>query len=181
MNMNATKGEELLTEFWAKVWNPPYDLDTIDRLCTQDFVITNAGTDIVGQAAFKEWIKAFTSKIREPRLVSHDMFSSVDGTRVVSRWTLTGFNQGMFGTPADDRPVQFTGIAIWGEVRNGKLPRNWVERSALRSQSLGVSMELLAVSAISVRRCVPGARTAGSGRAGRPGVAPRRPGAMGFA
>jgi predicted ester cyclase len=129
MNMNATKGEELLTEFWAKVWNPPYDLDTIDRLCTQDFVITNAGTDIVGQAAFKEWIKAFTSKIREPRLVSHDMFSSVDGTRVVSRWTLAGFNRGMFGTPADDRPVQFTGIAIW-EVRNGKLARNWVERSA---------------------------------------------------
>ena len=26
----------------------------------------------------------------------------------------------MFGAPADDRPVQFTGIAIW-EVRNGKL------------------------------------------------------------
>jgi hypothetical protein len=86
----------------VQVWNPPYDLDTIDRLCTEDFVITNAGTDIVGQAAFKEWIKVFTSKIREPRLVSHDMFSSVDGTRVVSRWTVTGFNRGMFGTPADD-------------------------------------------------------------------------------
>jgi hypothetical protein len=28
----ATKGEELLTEFWAKVWNLPYDLDTIDGL-----------------------------------------------------------------------------------------------------------------------------------------------------
>ena len=35
----------------------------------------------------------------------------------------------MFGAPADDRPVQFTGIAIW-EVRNGKLAYNWVERSA---------------------------------------------------
>jgi predicted ester cyclase len=127
--MISTKGEELLTEFWAKVWNPPYDLVIIDRLCTEDVVITNAGTDIVGQAAFKQWIKAFTSKIREPRLLSHDMFSSVDGSRVVSRWTLTGFNQGMFGTPADDRPVQFTGIAIW-EVRNGKLAHNWVERSA---------------------------------------------------
>jgi SnoaL-like domain len=136
--------------------DPSRRSDHYGQLDSEDVVITHAGTDIVGQAAFKEWIKAFTSKIREPRLVSHDMFSSVDGTRVVSRWTLTGFNQGMFGTPADDRPVQFTGIAIWGEVRNGKLPRNWVERSALRSQSLGVSMELLAVSAISVRRCVPG-------------------------
>jgi predicted ester cyclase len=83
----------------------------------------------VGQTAFKEWIKAFTSKLRELRLVSHDMFSNVDGTRVVSRWTVTGFNQGMFGTPADDRPVQFTGMAIW-EVRNGKLAHNWVERRA---------------------------------------------------
>lgn len=129
MDTIATKGEELLTEFWAKVWNPPYDLDTIDRLCTEDFVITNAGTDIVGRAAFKEWINAFTSKIREPRLVSHDMFSSLDGSRVVSRWTVTGFNRGMFDTPADDRPVQFTGIAIW-EVRNGKLAHNWIERSA---------------------------------------------------
>lgn len=129
MDRIATKGEELLTEFWAKVWNPPYDLDTIDRLCTEDFVITNAGTDVVGRAAFKEWINAFTSKIREPRLVSHDMFSSLDGSRVVSRWTVTGFNRGMFDTPADDRPVQFTGIAIW-EVRNGKLAHNWIERSA---------------------------------------------------
>jgi hypothetical protein len=36
MDTIATKGEELLTEFWAKVWNPPYDLDTIDRLCTEE-------------------------------------------------------------------------------------------------------------------------------------------------
>ena len=52
----------------------------------------------------------------QPRYVR----ASVDGSRVVSRWTVTGFNRGMFGAPADDRPVQFTGIAIW-EVRNGKL------------------------------------------------------------
>jgi steroid delta-isomerase-like uncharacterized protein len=129
MDAIAPKAEELLAEFWAKVWNPPYDLDTVDRLCTEDLVITNAGTDIVGRTAFKEWIKAFTSKIQELRLVSDDMFSSTDGTRVVSRWTVTGFNRGMFGTPADDRPVQFTGIAIW-ELRDGKLAHNWVERSA---------------------------------------------------
>ena len=35
----------------------------------------------------------------------------------------------MFGTSADDRAVEFTGIAIW-EVRDGKLAHNWVERSA---------------------------------------------------
>ncbi len=57
------------------------------------------------------------------------MFPSADGTRVVSRWTVTGFNAGMFGTSPDSRPVRFTGIAVW-EVRDGRLAHNWVERSA---------------------------------------------------
>lgn len=125
-----TSGERLLTEFWAKVWNSPQDFDAIDRLCTEDFIITTSGKDIVGRAAFKQWVRAFSAKIREPRLKNLDMFSSADGTRVVSRWVTTGFNRGMFGTPPDERPVEFTGIAIW-EVRDGKLAHNWVERSAL--------------------------------------------------
>ena len=60
---------------------------------------------------------------------NRDIFTSADGTRVVSRWAATGRNRGMFGTSADDRAVEFTGIAIW-EVRDGKLAHNWVERSA---------------------------------------------------
>lgn len=125
-----TEGEKLLTEFWQKIYNPPQDLDTIDRLCTDDFVLTSGGVDVaVGRAAFRQWVQSFSSKIRDLRLKNLDMFSSADGTRVVSRWVVTGFNRGMFSTPADDRPVEFTGIAVW-EVRNGKLAHNWVERSA---------------------------------------------------
>lgn len=124
-----TEGEKLLTEFWAKIYNSPQDLDTIDRLCTEDFILTTSGKDVVGRKAFKEWVASFSGKIRDMRLTSLDMFSSADGTRVVSRWVVTGFNRGMLGTPADDQPVEFTGIAIW-EVRNGKLAHNWVERSA---------------------------------------------------
>ncbi len=63
------------------------------------------------------------------KLTNLDMFTSADGTRVVSRWRVTGFNNGMFGTPPDGQPVEFTGIAVW-EVRDGKLAHNWVERSA---------------------------------------------------
>ena len=124
-----TKGEELLTEFWAKVYNPPQDLSAIDRLCTEDFILTTSGTDIVGREAFKEWARSFSGKIRDMHLKNLDMFSSADGTRVVSRWTVTGFNRGVLGMPADDRPIEFTGIAVW-EVRDGKLAHNWVERSA---------------------------------------------------
>ena len=124
-----TEGEKLLTEFWAKIYNQPQDLDTIDRLCTEDFVLTTSGKDIVGRAAFKAWVTSFSGKIRDLRLTSHDMFSSADGKRVVSRWVVTGFNRGMFGTAPDDQPIEFTGIAVW-EVRDGKLAHNWVERSA---------------------------------------------------
>jgi steroid delta-isomerase-like uncharacterized protein len=123
------QAEALLTEFWAKVWNPPYDHSTIDRLCAEDFVLTNAGTNIQGRDAFKAWVQSFSQRIGNPRLASHDMFPNPDGTRVVSRWTVTGTNRGMFNTPADERPITFTGIAIW-EVRDGKLAHNWVERSA---------------------------------------------------
>jgi ketosteroid isomerase-like protein len=124
-----TAGERLLSELWAKVYNPPQDLDAIDRLCTEDFVLTSAGTDVVGRAAFKEWARSFTAKIRDMRLTSLDMFSSADGTRVVSRWIVHGFNKGVLNTPPDDRPIELTGIAVW-EVRDGKLAHNWVERSA---------------------------------------------------
>ena len=125
-----TTGEKLLTEFWAKVWNLPQDLDTIDRLCTGDFVLTSGGKDIVGRKAFKEWVKGFSAKIGDMRLTNLDMFTSADGTRVVSRWIMKGVNLGMLGTAADRQPVEFTGIAVW-EVRDGKLAHNWVERSAL--------------------------------------------------
>lgn len=129
MALYGSHGEELLTELWAKVYNLPQDLDAIDRLCTDDFILSNPDGEVVGRAAFKEWARAFTSKIRDIRLKSLDMFSSADGTRVVSRWVVTGFNRGVLGSPPDDRPIQISGIAVW-EVRDGKLAHNWVERSA---------------------------------------------------
>ncbi len=121
--------EHMLLQFWEGVWNPPYDLALVDRLMTEDFVITSAGEDVRGRAAFKAWIAAFQKKIADLRMRSRDHFTSADGKRVVSRWEATGRNRGMFGTAPDDRAVEFTGIAVW-EVRDGKLAHNWVERSA---------------------------------------------------
>jgi predicted ester cyclase len=129
MNLFSNIGEELLRELWAKVYNLPQNLDVIDRLCTDDFVLSNSDGDVVGRAAFKEWARTFTSKIRDIKLTNLDMFSGADGKRVVSRWVVTGYNQGVLGSQPDDRPIRLTGIAVW-EVRDGKLAHNWVERSA---------------------------------------------------
>jgi predicted ester cyclase len=59
------------------------------------------------------------------------MVGSVDrsGDRLISRWITRGGNNGLFGLPADGRPIDFTGIAIW-RVESGRLAECWAERSA---------------------------------------------------
>jgi hypothetical protein len=41
-----------------------------------------------------------------------ETFQNEDGSRVVSRWRITGKNNGILGTPADQQPISFTGTAI---------------------------------------------------------------------
>ncbi len=118
-----------LLQFWEGVWNPPYDIDLVDRLMTEDFVITSAGVDTEGRDAFKDWIRGFQSKVGDLRITNQDVFVSELGDRVVSRWEVRGKNLGMFGTEKTKEPISFTGIAVW-EWRDGKLAHNWVERSA---------------------------------------------------
>lgn len=60
---------------------------------------------------------------------NREIFTGMEGKRVVSRWQATGRNRGLFGTAANGEPVEFTGLAVW-EVRDGRLAHNWVERSA---------------------------------------------------
>jgi len=121
--------EHLLLTFWEGVWNPPYDLGLVDRLMTEDFVITSAGKDVIGREKFKEWIRGFQSKLGDQRLENREIFTGMGGKRVVSRWLATGLNRGLFGTAANGQPVEFTGLAVW-EVRDGRLAHNWIERSA---------------------------------------------------
>jgi predicted ester cyclase len=115
--------------FWDNVWSPPYNLDLIDELMVEDFIITNAGKDIIGRENFKNWVASFQKTIRNGRLENLEIFESKDGTRVVSRWKFTGYHNGMFGLEPNGKPIELTGTAIW-EIRDNKLAHNWVERSA---------------------------------------------------
>lgn len=128
-----SQAERLVTEFWDRVWTPQPDLTAIDDLLVEDFILTNAGSDVKGRAAFKEWVSAFQTKAKGIRLEADETFANADGTRVTSRWRATGINNGVLGTPPDGKRISFTGIAIW-EIRwtpeGAKLAHNWVERSA---------------------------------------------------
>jgi hypothetical protein len=45
-------------------------------------------------------------------------------------WHVTGKNNGILGTSPDQKPIVFTGMAIWDVRSDGKLVRNRVERAA---------------------------------------------------
>ena len=119
----------VVTRFWMEVWNPPYRMETIDELMVADFTITTDGKDIKGRDAFKKWLQGFQTKVADLKVVPQEILATRDGTRVITRMVATGRNNGMFGTPPDNAPVEFVAISIM-EVKDGKIVHNWVERSA---------------------------------------------------
>lgn len=115
--------------FWNNVWSHPHDLSLIDDLMVEDFVITNAGTEIQGRENFKQWVSGFLKTVHNANLETLDIFESKDGSKVVSRWRFTGTHNGMLGLEPNQKPVVLTGTAVW-LIRDNRLAHNWVERSA---------------------------------------------------
>lgn len=121
--------ERLVLEFFDRVWHVPHELDAIDELMTEDYVITTAGKEVKGREAFKHWVGVFQQQLFEAKTESVELFYNQEQDKVVSRWVCSGRNNGLFGLPADQQFVSFTGMAIW-TVRDGRLAACWVERSA---------------------------------------------------
>ena len=121
--------EELVHEFFSRVWSPPHELEAINELMTEDYAITTAGVTIKGREQFKSWVAHFQTLLLDAKNESLDIFSNKTQDKVVSRWTSSGRNNGLFNLPADNKPVSFSGIAIWS-VRDNRLSECWVERSA---------------------------------------------------
>jgi SnoaL-like polyketide cyclase len=121
----------ILHNFWAQVWQSPQNPDAIDDLVTEDFVISSGGTDIATPAEFKKWVIGFQESVRDLEFEAVETFQNADGTRVVSRWVLTGRNNGYAGTEPCGSPIRMTGVAVWAVREDGKLAHNWVERNAL--------------------------------------------------
>lgn len=128
--MTPEESVALVESFWEEVW-VACDPAAVYDFVTHDFIITSAGVDISGPEDFKTWVARFQSRIADLRWETIETFSNLDGSRVASRFRITGRNNGMLGLPADGKPVAFTGTAIFAVTPTGKLARNWVERSAL--------------------------------------------------
>jgi len=139
-NSPEQASKALVTRFFSELWNPPYKMEVIDELVSDDFVITNAGTDIVGKEGFKKWVQALGSQFIDLRLHIEEIVATADGQRVTARMIASGRNNGAFGTKADKQPITLTVTAIVA-VKEGKIVHNWVEKSALELQQKIISAQ----------------------------------------
>jgi steroid delta-isomerase-like uncharacterized protein len=127
--MSGQSSVDIVHAFWEQVWNA-HNPDAVDDFVVDDFVIVTGGVRITGRENFKSWIAAFLDAVQDLHLEVTESFQNADGTRVASRWLLTGRNNGILGTPPDQREVHVTGTAVWAVREDGKLLCNWVERAS---------------------------------------------------
>ncbi len=120
----------IVHRFWAEVWQRPQNPDAIDSLVTEDFVITSGGNDIVSRDAFKAWVIEFQSKVIDMDFHIVESFQNHDGSRVASRWRVTGRNNGIMGTEPNGAPIEMVGTAVFKVGGDGLIRHNWVDRNA---------------------------------------------------
>ncbi len=128
--MSRSSSVEIVEEFWDAVWNA-HDPDATDDFVVDDFMLVNAGSEITPKETFKQWIGDFLGRINDLRLEVIETFQNEDGSRVASRFRVTGRDNGILGTERDQREITFTGTAVWAVREDGKLLTNWVERSSV--------------------------------------------------
>ncbi len=131
--MEKSSGIDAVHNFWEQVWRSPQNFDAIDDLVVEDFVIISGGLRIEGREAFKKWAEDFSTTIGNFDSEIVDSFENHDGSRVASIFTITGTNNGAFGTNPDDSHIEMTGIAISTVRDDGMLVSNQVERSAFEA------------------------------------------------
>lgn len=119
----------IVERFWREVWqgkNP----DAADQLVAEDFAVTSGGTLISSRDTFKKWVAGFLASIDDFNFEVVEIFQNESGDRVVSRWVVTGKNNGFMGTAPCQSPIRMTGTAVIHVREDGLLQHNWVERNA---------------------------------------------------
>lgn len=126
--MAKVNAVQIVEDFFTAVWQQQ-DVEAVDRFVVEDFVITTDGVDIVSREKFKQWVTGFLQRIDDFHFEIIESFQNEEGTRVASRWRVSGKNNGVLGSVPDQQPISFTGTAVWALNAEGKLLHNWVERS----------------------------------------------------
>ena len=104
--------------------------DAVDRFVADDVVIEAGGQEISGNDNVKNWVKEFLDHVNDLHVDAIETFQNDDGTRVTSRWVLTGSNNGILGTEPNGKPIAMTGTSVWTVGDDGKLQHGSVEQAS---------------------------------------------------
>lgn len=124
------KSFETVLAFWNEVWNA-HNPAAVEKFVTDDVVVVVAGNEIRGKDKLQSWIAEFLDKVSDLQMEALETFQNQDGSRVTSRWMLTGANNGLLGTEANGAPIAMSGIAVWELDDNQKLRRSWIELASM--------------------------------------------------
>jgi len=128
--LTKTEAERMMARY-AEARNTP-DLGVLDTIYAGDVVVhdCSAPSDIVGLDALKAYYQGSHTAFPD----FHIHFNGIDATHdtVVSRWTITGTNDGPLpgGLPATHQHVKFSGVAL-SRVAGGKIVEEWVDFNVL--------------------------------------------------
>lgn len=128
-NRAGMRSTELVTSFWEDVWNA-HRPDAVDRFLADDVVVEASGREIAGKENVKQWVQQFLGQVNNLHIEVLQTFQNEDGSRVTSRFMLTGDNNGIFGTNPNGKPIALPSIAVWS-VNDGKLQHGWVEQASI--------------------------------------------------
>jgi predicted ester cyclase len=122
------RSTEIVNAFWHDV-SRAHEPDAVDRFVADGIVIEAGGQEISGIDNVKNWVKQFLDHVNDLHVDTIETFQTENGTRVTSRWVLTGTNNGILGTEPNGKPVAMTGTAVW-TVNDEKLQRGSVEQAS---------------------------------------------------
>jgi|SRR3981189_1765900 hypothetical protein len=117
--MSTSNSVDIVHVFWDQVWN-----------AHDAAAVVTGGETTTGRENYKRWVAGFLAKVNDLHLEVIESFQNAGGSRVASRWLLTGKNNGLLGTQPDQQDIAMTGTAVWAVREDGKLLTNWVERAS---------------------------------------------------
>jgi len=125
MPTTMTENKDLIVREWYEsLWNK-WNLDTVDRLFSQDYRLHVSGAQgPADRATAKEIVRMFSKAFPD---LHHDVDEIIaDGDTVAARWSVTGTHQGDFqGLAPTNKPIKLSGTTFH-RVNDGRIVESWL-------------------------------------------------------
>jgi steroid delta-isomerase-like uncharacterized protein len=129
--MSAEENKAIVRRWFEELFSRA-NLDAVDEIISPDYVLHDPGLPqgIRGTEGFKQFISALRTAFPDLHSTLEDIMDA-EGSKVVTRDTWGGTNQGMFlGFPPTYRQVTAMGIDIF-RIANGKIVEQWASPDLL--------------------------------------------------